>query len=82
MIAQCVNMAVGELIYYGEDVHIYENHLEQAQEQLTRNPHKYNLPKLWLNPEITDIDNFKFEDIKIIEYESYPAIKYTLNVGF
>ena len=81
MIAQCVNMAVGELVFFGEDVHVYENQIADAEEQLKRDPHKYKLPKLWLNPEIKDIDDFKFEDIKIEGYESYPAIKYKLNVG-
>ena len=41
----------------------------------------YALPKLWLNPEIKDIDDFTFDDIKIIGYKSYPAVKYPLSVG-
>lgn len=81
MIAQCVHMIPNELICSLGDTHIYENHIEGAKEQLSRNPYKYKLPRLWLNPEITDIDNFKFEDIKIIGYESYPSIKYPLSVG-
>lgn len=81
MIAQCVNMAVGELVFFGEDVHVYENQIPDAEEQLKRDPYKYKSPKLWLNPEIKNIDDFKFEDIKIEGYESYPPIKYKLNVG-
>lgn len=81
LIAQVCNMSVGELIYYGLDCHVYENHMDAANEQLARDPFKYNLPILSLNKEITDIDDFKFEDIKILNYESYSPIKYPLNVG-
>lgn len=81
LIAQVCNMSVGELIYYGLDCHVYENHMDAANEQLARDPFKYNLPILSLNKEITNIDDFKFEDIKILNYESYPSIKYPLNVG-
>lgn len=81
LIAQVCNMSVGELIYYGLDCHVYENHMDAVNEQLARDPFKYNLPVLSLNKEITNIDDFKFEDIKILNYESYPPIKYPLNVG-
>ena len=82
MIAQCANMDVDELIFDGGDCHIYENQIEiYEKEQKNRNPHMYALPKLWLNPEIKDIDDFTFDDIKIIGYKSYPAVKYPLSVG-
>lgn len=81
MIAQCTNMIADEFIWIGGDCHIYENQIEGVKEQLTRDPYKYKLPKLWLNSEIKNIDGFKFEDIKIIGYESYPTIKYPLSVG-
>ena len=81
LIAQCCNMTVGELVYNGLDIHIYENHMKAVKEQLTRDPFKYNLPTLSLNKEITNIDDFKFEDIKILNYESYPPIKAPLSVG-
>ena len=81
LIAQVCNMSVGELIYYGLDCHVYENHMDAANEQLTRDPFKYKLPILSLNKEITNIDDFKIEDIKILNYESYSPIKYPLNVG-
>ena len=81
LIAQCCNMTVGELVYNGLDIHIYENHMKAVKEQLTRDPFKYNLPTLSLNKEITNIDDFKFEDIKILNYESYPSIKAPLSVG-
>ena len=55
--------------------------MKAVNEQLTRDPFKYNLPTLSLNKEITNIDDFKFEDIKILNYESYPVIKAPLSVG-
>jgi thymidylate synthase len=81
MIAQCCNMKPDELIFNGGDVHVYENHIEAFTEQLYRNPHKYALPQLELNPNVKEIDDFRAYDIKIVGYQSYPAIKYQLNVG-
>ena len=81
MIAQCVNMDVDELIFNGGDVHIYENQIPAFKEQLSRNPYKYALPHLELNPDIKNIEDFKYEDIKIVGYESYPVIKFPLSVG-
>ena len=81
MIAQCVNMDVDELIFNGGDVHIYENQIPAFKEQLSRSPYKYALPHLELNPDIKNIEDFKYEDIKIVGYESYPAIKFPLSVG-
>ena len=81
MMAQCVNMTCGEIICSLGDAHIYENHIEGLTEQLNRNPFKYKLPKLILNPNVKNIDDFTFNDIKIENYESYPAIKLPLSVG-
>jgi thymidylate synthase len=81
MVAQCVNMDVDELIFSGGDVHIYMNQLEGIQTQLRRNPYRYSLPTLNLNPEITNILDFKYEDFKIEGYRSYPTIKMPLSVG-
>lgn len=81
MIAQTVNMSVGELIWHGMDCHIYDNQMEGVLEQLSRDPKKYELPTLVLNPDIKNIDDFKFEDIKIENYESYPSIIFPLSVG-
>lgn len=73
MVAQCVGMETGVLTYTVGDCHLYSNHMEQVKEQLTRTP--MCLPKLWLNPEIKDLFSFKYEDIKLIDYKSHPAIK-------
>lgn len=81
MVAQCVDMLPCEVIWNGGDCHIYENQLDGVNEQLTRDPHKYALPKLVLNKDIHEIDDFTFDDIKIEDYESYPTIKMPLSVG-
>jgi thymidylate synthase len=73
MIAQVCDLGVGELIVSTGDTHIYLNHIEQVKEQLTREP--LPPPKLWLNPDIKDIDKFTMDDIKLIGYESHPPIK-------
>ena len=81
MVAQCVDMLPCEVIWNGGDCHIYENQLDGVNEQLTRDPHKYALPKLVLNKDIHEIDDFTFDDIKIEDYESYATIKMPLSVG-
>lgn len=82
IIAACANMDVDELIFTGGDVHVYKNQIDAyVAEQKERNPHLYGLPKLVLNKDITNIEDFKYEDIKIEGYESYPTVKYPLSVG-
>lgn len=73
MIAQVCDLGVGEFIHTIGDLHIYQNHLEQVKEQLTREPKK--LPYIWLTPTIKDIDGFKYEDVLLYNYFSHPAIK-------
>ena len=73
MIAQVTDLAVGEFIWTGGDCHIYHNHLDQVNEQLSRTP--YPLPSLWLNPAIDNIFAFDFNDITIENYQSHPTIK-------
>lgn len=73
MVAQVCNLDVGEFIHTMGDCHIYKNHVDQIKLQLTRKP--LDLCKLWLNPEIKNIYDFKFEDIKIIDYKSHDRIK-------
>ena len=81
MVAQCVDMIPYESIWNGGDCHIYENQIDGVKEQLSRDPHMYRLPKLVLNKEIHEIDDFTFDDIKIEDYKSYPTIKMPLSVG-
>lgn len=81
MVAQCVNMIPREVIWNGCDCHIYLNQMEGVNEQLSRDPHKYSLPRLELNPNVRDIDMFEYDDIKITNYQSYPTIKMPLSVG-
>lgn len=73
MIAHVTGYQPGEFVHTLADTHIYLNHLEQVDEQLSREPKP--LPKLWLNPEVKDIDQFTFDDIKLEGYESWPAIR-------
>lgn len=73
MIAQVCNLKVGDFVHTLGDAHLYLNHIEQTQLQLTRDFKK--LPKLVLNPNITNLFDFKYEDIVIEGYESHPAIK-------
>lgn len=78
MIAQVCGLDVGEFIHTTGDTHLYLNHIEQARLQLTRTP--YQLPTLKLNESITDINDFKYEDIAIENYESHPHIKASVAV--
>jgi len=73
MIAQVCNLQVGEFVHTLGDAHIYLNHIEQVKEQLSRTP--YPVPKLWLNPKISNIEDFTMNDIKLIDYKSHEAIK-------
>lgn len=73
MIAQVCGLDVGDFVWTGGDTHLYANHFEQAQLQLTREP--LALCQLRLNPDIHDLFDFKFEDIEIVDYQSHPAIK-------
>jgi thymidylate synthase len=79
MISQVVNMVPGEFIHTFGDLHIYENHLEQVKEQLSRTPK--TLPKLVLNPEVKDLFKFTYNDIKIEGYDPHPAIKGEVSTG-
>ena len=72
MIAQVTGLKPGEFVHSFGDAHLYLNHLEQAREQLTREP--LPLPKLWLNPDVTDLFKFTFDDIRVENYEAHPHI--------
>ena len=73
MIAQVCGLGVGEFVWTGGDCHIYQNHVEQVKEQLTRQPKE--LPTLWLNPDIKSIDNFTMSDVIIQDYKPMDSIK-------
>ena len=73
MIAQVCDLKAGEFVHTFGDLHLYSNHLEQAKLQLTREPRP--LPVMKLNPAVTSIHDFKFEDFELIGYDPHPGIK-------
>jgi thymidylate synthase len=73
MIAHVTNMVPGTFTHTYGDLHIYTNHLDQLKLQKSRIPRK--LPSLWLNPKVKDLFAFKYEDIKLENYNPHPAIK-------
>ena len=78
LIASVCGYEAKEFIHTFGDVHIYKDHLEQIELQLTRTPRK--LPQIKINPAITNIDDFTYEDLEIIGYDPYPAIKGKVSV--
>ncbi len=78
MVAQVCDLGYGDFIHTFGDAHIYNNHMEQLELQLSREPRK--LPKMLLNPEIKDIFDFKFEDFTLVDYDPHPAIKGQVSV--
>lgn len=78
MVAQVCELEYGDFIHTFGDVHLYNNHLEQAQLQLTREPR--SLPTMKLNPSITNIFDFTFEDFDLIDYNPHPHIKASVSV--
>ena len=73
MIAQVCGLQSGEFVHTFGDVHLYNNHIDQAKLQLSRTP--YKLPVMQLNPSVKSIFDFEFEDFKLESYQSHPAIK-------
>lgn len=73
MVAQVCGLEPGEFIHTLGDAHLYSNHLEQAEEQLSRKP--YDLPRIELNPDVKDIFAFRYEDFTLSGYEHHPHIK-------
>ena len=73
MVAQVCDLRVGDFVHTFGDVHLYSNHLEQAKEQLSREPR--GLPQLKVNPEVKSIFQFTFGDFEILNYDPYPSIK-------
>ena len=73
MIAQVCDLDAGEFVHTFGDVHLYNNHIEQARLQLTRTP--FALPTMNINSAVKNIFDFTFEDFKLENYQSHPAIK-------
>ncbi|HWD26889.1 MAG TPA: thymidylate synthase [Rhizomicrobium sp.] len=78
MLAQVTGLEPGEFVHTLGDAHLYLNHLDQAREQLTRKP--YPLPAMRLNPDVTDIFDFKYEDFTLENYRAHPTIKAAIAV--
>ncbi len=73
MVAQVTGLAPGDFVHTFGDVHLYLNHIDQAQEQLRRDPRP--LPQLEMNPEVKSIFDFRYEDLTMKGYDPHPAIK-------
>ena len=73
MIAQVTDLKPGDFVHTLGDAHLYANHFEQAKEQLRRTPKP--LPGMWINPEITDLFAFRYEDFRLEHYEADPTIR-------
>ena len=78
MMAQVCGLQAGEFVHTLGDAHLYQNHLEQAQLQLTREPRA--LPKMHINPDVRDIFAFKFDDFTLSDYDPHPHIKAEVSV--
>lgn len=78
MVAQVCGLQLGDFVHTLGDAHIYSNHMEQVREQLSRTPR--DLPVMQLNPAVTDIFAFRFEDFTLAHYDPYPAIKASVAV--
>jgi thymidylate synthase len=73
MVAQVVGLEPGDFVHTFGDVHIYMNHLEQVETQLSRTP--YPLPRMRINPEVRDLFAFRYEDFELLDYRCHPAIR-------
>ena len=78
MVAHVTGLQPGEFIHTFGDAHIYRNHFEQIREQLSREPRP--LPHMLLNPEVKSIDDYKYEDFTLVDYDPWPAIKGVVSV--
>lgn len=78
MVAQVVGLEPGDFVHTLGDAHLYNNHLEQVDEQLSRTP--YALPTIKLNPEIRDIFEFTFDDFELLDYQAHPHIKAPISI--
>jgi len=73
MVAQVTGLQPGDFVHTIGDAHLYRNHLEQVETQLQREPHP--LPALRLDPDVSNLDGFRFEHVEVVDYRSHPGIK-------
>lgn len=73
MMAQVCNLGYGDFVHTFGDAHVYNNHFEQVERQLSREPREY--PLMNINPQVKDVFDFKFEDFELVNYEPHPGIK-------
>jgi thymidylate synthase len=78
MVAHVCGLKPGDFIHVLGDAHVYKNHIEPLKEQLTRTP--YPFPTLKIRRQVTDIDDFKFEDFEIVGYQAHKPIKMEMAV--
>lgn len=78
ILAQVCGYQVGEFVHTYGDIHVYGNHYEQVREQISRQPKPF--PKIWINPAKKEIDDFEFDDFKVLDYDPHPAIKGDITV--
>ena len=78
MIAQVTDLQPGDFVHTFGDVHLYNNHIDQAKEQLSRDTR--TLPQMKINPKIKDITAFTFEDFELINYDPHPHIKAAVSI--
>jgi thymidylate synthase len=78
MVAQVADLRPGDFVHTLGDAHIYLNHIDQVKLQLTREP--YKLPEMQINPEVTDILKFRYDDFTLTDYVSHPHIKGDISV--
>jgi thymidylate synthase len=78
MVAQVCGLEAGDFVHSFGDVHLYNNHIDQAEEQLSRDFR--SLPKMMMNPDVKSIFDFKFEDFQVVDYDPHPHIKAAVSI--
>lgn len=78
MMAQVCDLEYGDFVHTFGDVHLYQNHLEQTELQLTRTPRE--LPEMKINPDVKSIFDFKYEDFELVNYNPHPHIKAAVSI--
>ncbi len=78
MVAQVCDLALGDFVHTFGDAHLYLNHLEQVETQLARDP--LPLPTMQLNPDVKVLEDFRFEDFELLNYQAHPHIAAPISV--